>query len=240
MDILGVIPARGGSKGIPGKNLAMLAGRPLIDYTIDAAKGAACLSRILVSTDDPTIAEHVLTHAGVEVPALRPDALAQDDTPILPVLLDLLDSLEKQGETLPDAVCLLQPTSPLRVSADIDACADRLARSAADTVVTVVPVPHHCNPVSVMRDGVDGLLSPYLEVAGGTVTRRQDKPAVVARNGPAVLMVKTSTLRAGSLYGGRCVGYTMPRERSVDIDEPIDLVVAEALLAWHQREAAQA
>ncbi|XAL98217.1 acylneuraminate cytidylyltransferase family protein [Phycisphaeraceae bacterium D3-23] len=233
MDILGVIPARGGSKGIPGKNLAPLAGRPLIDYTIEAAVGAQCLSRIIVSTDDPAIAKHVLKHPGVEVPAMRPAALAQDDTPILPVLTDLLESLQKQGDPPPDAVCLLQPTSPLRVAKDVDAGADLLAESGGDAVVSVVPVPHHCNPVSVMRCDPDCLLSPYLEASGDGVTRRQDKPALVARNGPAVLMTKTATLRAGSLYGEHCVGLLMPRERSVDIDEPIDLVIAEALLAWN-------
>lgn len=230
MNILGVIPARGGSKGIPGKNRAPLGGRPLIEYTVDAAKGASSLSRVVVSTDDSVIAEHAKA-LGVEVPALRPAELAGDDTPILPVLLDLLDTLASQGGAAPDAVCLLQPTSPLRTAADIDAAAALLTASGADAVVSVVPVPHHCSPVSVMSADADGVLSPYLPGEATHTTRRQDKPAVVARNGPAVLITRAATLRSGSLYGGRCVGYPMPRERSIDIDEPLDLVIAEALLA---------
>lgn len=231
MQILGVIPARGGSKGIPGKNLAPLAGRPLIDYTIDAAFGAACLSRVVVSTDDPAIAAHAQNHEGVTLPSLRPAELAEDDTPILPVLLDLLKTLVKHGETVPDAVCLLQPTSPLRTSADIDAAAALLGETGADAVVSIEPVPHQYNPVSVMRRGADGTLTPYIPGEGDTANRRQDKPAVVARNGPAVLITRVATLRAGSLYGKTCVGYPMPRERSIDIDEPVDLVIAAALLA---------
>ncbi len=231
MQILGVIPARGGSKGIPGKNLAPLAGRPLIDYTIEAARAASSLSRIVVSTDDPAIAAHAQSHDRIEVPALRPAHLAQDDTPVLPVLLDLLETLEQQGDPVPDAVCLLQPTSPLRIASDIDAAAALLQSSDAEAVVSIEAVPHQYNPVSVMRLSPDGVLAPYLPGEGDKANRRQDKPAVVARNGPAVLVTRVATLRAGSLYGRRCVGYAMPRERSVDIDEPMNLVVAAALLA---------
>ena len=234
MNILGVIPARGGSKGIPGKNLAMLAGRPLLDYTIEAALDASSLSRIIISTDDAAIAAHAQTR-GIEAPVVRPWELAQDDTPILPVLLHLLDTLEKQGETQPDAVCLLQPTSPLRLARDIDVAAALFSSSRVHSVVSIVPVPHHCNPVSVMTQDDAGHLSAFLSGEGDRVIRRQDKPIVFARNGPAVLITKTATLRAGSLYGEVCVGYAMPRERSIDIDEPVDLVIAEALLAWQEQ-----
>ena len=238
MNTLAVIPARGGSKGIPGKNLAPLRGRPLIDYTIDAALAASSLSRIVVSTDDPAIAEHALTREGIEVPALRPAQLAEDDTPMLPVLLDLLDMLEKQGAATFDAVCLLQPTSPLRLSSDIDAAAALLESSGrADAIVSIEAVPHSFNPVSVMTQDASGKLSPYQQGEGDKTLRRQDKPVVVARNGPAVLLSRVATLRAGSLYGRHTVGYAMPRERSIDIDEPIDIVIAAALLAERDRLA---
>lgn len=234
MNLLGVIPARGGSRGIPGKNLAPLAGRPLIDYTLDAALAASALSRIILSTDDPAIAAHALTRERIEVPALRPADLARDDTPILPVLLDLLDTLDTQEAAGLDAVCLLQPTSPLRLASDIDAAVALFAQTQAESVVSVVDVPHHCNPVSVMVRDDDGRLYPFIAGLGDTAQRRQDKPAAVARNGPAILIVKPDTLRAGLLYGSDCVGYPMPRERSIDIDEPLDLVLAEALLAHRE------
>ena len=235
MNTLGIIPARGGSKGIPGKNLAPLAGRPLIDYTIDAARNARMLTGLIVSTDDEAIAQHAKA-SGVDVPFMRPQSLAQDVTPILPVLLDLLNTLEKQGETLPDAVCLLQPTSPLRPAYVIDEAIRMLEDSDADAVVTVVEVPHHFNPVSVMKMVDAFQLVPYLEGEGSRVTRRQDKPRLYARNGPAVVVTRTKALReTGSVYGTCTLALPMDRAESIDIDEPLDLILAEALLHHAQR-----
>jgi CMP-N-acetylneuraminic acid synthetase len=134
----------------------------------------------------------------------------------------------------PDAIALLQPTSPLRRADHIDAAIDLLERSQADSVVTVVEVPHQFNPTSVMRvDG--GKLRPFLE--GPTTTRRQDKPLVFARNGPAVLGVRASVLTAGSLYGDDCRPLPMAPEDSVDIDTAWDLRLAEFLLNARARTA---
>jgi len=238
MKTLGIIPARGGSKGIPGKNLAPLAGRALIDYTLDAALSASALSRIVVSTDDPAIAAHALTHERIEVPTLRPAELAQDDTPILPVILDLLDSLEQHDGSTFDAVCLLQPTSPLRPPEVIDRAIEMLdqAGEEVDAVVTVVEVPHHFSPVSAMRMDEGGILMPYVEGEGDRITRRQDKPMLYARNGPAVVVTRTHALReTGSVYGKRTLALPMPRSQSIDIDESLDLVIAEALLQHAKR-----
>ena len=236
MNVLGVIPARGGSKGIPRKALACLNGRPLIDYTIQAAKRAHSLARVVVSTDDPEIAEHA-RELGVEVPFLRPAELACDDTPILPVLRHLLDQLQATDDDLPDAVCLLQPTSPLRTAEHIDQAVGLLIQRGCDSVVSVVEVPHHCSPVSVMSCDEQGLLSPYLQGEGTRLTRRQDKPRVYARNGPAVLVTRTAVIREqGSLYGESTTGMMMPREASIDIDEPLDLVIAQALLSHACRD----
>lgn len=227
MRFVGLIPARGGSKGIPGKNLADCAGRPLLAWTCEAARGSRSLARTLLSTDSEAIAA-VGRNCGVEAPFLRPAALAQDDTTALPVLAHALEWLEAQGDKV-DALVLLQPTSPLRSSAHIDEAAALFERQAADTVVSVIGVPHNCHPDSVLRER-DGVLVPYREGAE-TVTRRQDQEPLLARNGPAVLVVSRSTLRGGKLYGTRTLGYRMSAAESIDVDTPEELALAGLLLA---------
>jgi len=228
VEILGVIPARGGSKSIPRKNLALLGGRPLIAHTIEAARGSRTLTRLLVSTDDSDIAAAVRA-PGVEVPFLRPADLAGDETPMLDVLVDLLSSLEERERYRPDVVVLLQPTSPFRRAGHIDAAVDLLTSSGADSVVTVVPVPHQFTPSSLLRLEGDRL-APWLD--GPAPTRRQEKPRLFARNGPAVVATLARTLlEQKALYGADTRGLVMSREDSLDIDEPFDLDVAELLMA---------
>lgn len=227
MAVVGLIPARGGSKGIPKKNIAPCAGRPLIAYTCDAARGAKRLDRTLLSTDSEEIAE-VVRPLGIEVPFLRPPALARDDTPALPVMVHALDWLESHGERV-EAIVLLQPTSPLRTAAHVDAAVDLFSTAGADTVVSVVPVPHRYHPDSVMRMR-DGRLAPYREDRE-TVTRRQELEPLFARNGPAVLVVSAATLRAGRLYGPHALGYAMSHTDSIDVDDAEDLALAGQLLA---------
>jgi len=223
--ILGIIPARGGSKGIPNKNLALLCGRPLLAYTADAVKQSRKLTRTIVSTDDERIAECARS-LGLEVPFMRPAPLAADDAPMLPVVQHALEAMKERGFDA-DMVVLLQPTSPLRRAEHIDAAIDWLERTAADSMVSVVEVPHQFNPVSVMRLE-DGLLKPFLD--GPTPTRRQDKPRVFARNGPAVLAVRAAVVASGSLYGERSWPLGMSAEDSIDIDTPSDLKLVEFLL----------
>ena len=221
MNVLGVIPARGGSKGIPNKNLALLAGRPLLAYTADAAKASTRLTRTVVTTDDQRIAECAKS-LGLDV-IMRPSALAADDAPMLPVLQHAIATMREQGfET--DVVVLLQPTSPLRRAEHIDAAVDWLQRTRGDSVVSVVEVPHQFNPTSVMRLD-DGLLKPFLE--GPTATRRQDKPKLYARNGPAVLAVHARVIEGGSLYGNETWPLVMTPEDSIDVDTPLDLKFVE-------------
>jgi CMP-N,N'-diacetyllegionaminic acid synthase len=226
MRVLGVIPARGGSKGIPDKNLALLCGRPLLAYTADAVKESTRLTRTIVSTDDERIAECART-LGLDVPFMRPSSLAGDDVPMLPVLQHAVDALQSDGFSA-DIVVLLQPTSPLRRGEHIDAAIDWLQRTRGDSVVSVVEVPHQFNPMSVMRID-DGLLKPFLERP--TATRRQDKPRVYARNGPAVLAVHARVLKEGSLYGNESWPLVMTAEASLDIDTPWDLRLVESILA---------
>lgn len=212
MDVLGLIPARGGSKGIPRKNLAVVGGRPLLVWTVEAARGANELTRTVVSTDDDEIAEA----AGVEV-LRRPPALAEDGTPMVAVVRHAVEALA------PDVIVVLQPTSPLRRSEHIDAAVQQLLGSSADAVVSVVEVPHAYRPESLM-DVVDGHVVPR-----GIVGTRQEKPQVYARNGPAVLALRADRLTE-DLYGGDCRAYVMDERDSLDVDSPFDLELADLLL----------
>lgn len=226
-EILGVVPARGGSKALPRKNLAPLAGRPLIAWTAEAAANSRRITRVILSTDDEEIAE-VGRRMGLEVPFMRPAHLAADDTPITPVLIDLLTTLRTRDGYVPEAVVLLQPTSPLRTAEHIDAAVNLLRQTGADTVVSVIPVPHRFTPGSLMR--LDGERLVHLSDAP-IVTQRQDKPPLYARNGPAVLVVRSSVLlERGTLYGDDVRPFVMPAEDSIDIDEQADLDIAAWLL----------
>jgi CMP-N,N'-diacetyllegionaminic acid synthase len=230
MRFVGLIPARGGSKGIPRKNIADCAGKPLIAWTCAAALGAKRLARTLLSTDSEEIAT-AGRNCGVEAPFLRPAAISADDSSSLDVMTHALAWLEAAGDR-PDALVLLQPTSPLRTARHVDQAIERFAAAKADCVVSVVEVPHRYHPRSVMREGVDGLV-PY--EGPQTVTRRQGLPPLWARNGPAVLVVSAAMLRRGQIYGGRTAGYPMAPEDSLDIDTPQDLEIAAYLLG--RREA---
>lgn len=220
-----MVPARGGSKGISQKNLTLLAGRPLLAYTADAAR-ASRLSRTVVSTDDPAIAD-LARGLGLEVPFMRPPELATDKALMAPVLHHAVREMRARGFAA-DAIVLLQPTSPLRRADHIDRALELLEASGADSVVSVVEVPHQFNPVSVMRLDGDRLV-PFVE--GPAVLRRQDKPRAYARNGPAVLAVRTSVLERGSLYGEDCRPFLMPPEDSVDLDTRFDFELLEYLIA---------
>ena len=222
MQVLGVIPARGGSKGIPNKNLVSVGGRPLLAYTADAVKQSTRLTRAIVSTDDGQVADCARS-LGLEVPFMRPSSLAADDTPMLPVLQHAMRAMAADGFHA-DIIVLLQPTSPLRRGEHIDAAIVWLERAGGDSVVSVVEVPHQFSPVSVMRYD-DGWLFPFLD--GPAVVRRQDKPRLYARNGPAVLAVRASVIAGGSLYGDRSWPLVMKPEESVDVDTPWDLSLVE-------------
>lgn len=231
MNVLGLITARGGSKGIPGKNLYPLRGQPLLFYTCDAARKSKRLTRVLLSTDDSAIAEAGKSF-GVEVPFLRPAALAQDTTPSLEVALQALAWLRDHERWSPDALMLLQPTSPLRTAAHIDESLDLLAEKGAGTVVSVVEVPHRYSPYSLLRLA-EGRLVDFWE---GPLTfdrfRRQNHPVLFARNGPVVLGVRISVLSEGkSFYGAHVIPYFMNEEDSIDIDNLADIRKAEAILA---------
>lgn len=224
MNVLGLIPARGGSKAIPRKNIINLAGKPLLAYTCQAALESSCLTRVILNTDDPEIAA-VGRAYGVEVPFLRPAHLADDDSPILPVIQHTLSWLSENAGFNTEIVVLLQPTSPLRTAAHIDGAVQLMLGTGADTVVSVVAVPHNFNPVSLMRQEEDGCLVPFMD--GEMILQRQQKPRLYARNGPAVLAVRRAVVDRDNLYGDKVFPYEMNRAESIDIDEPEDLDLAE-------------
>lgn len=222
MKLIGIIPARGGSKGIPRKNIRPLAGKPLIAYTIEAAL-ASRIDKVVVSTEDAEIAV-IAGKLGAEV-VTRPPELAQDDTPTLPVLQH---AVRETGGRF-DAVVTLQPTSPLRTRIHIDEALELFAsRPEADSLVSVVRVPHSMIPESVMTEDENHYLRPYVTSTSGPL-RRQEKPVYYARNGAAIYVTRAARL-ADYVFGGNIVPYRMPSLRSLDIDTQEDWELAEILV----------
>jgi CMP-N-acetylneuraminic acid synthetase len=227
MRVIGLVPARGGSKGIPRKNIRLLCGKPLLQYTAEAALQTCSLTRVILSTEDEEIAE-VGRRCGLDVPFLRPSELAKDETPMLSVVQHAIKWLEEQGDLF-DAICLLQPSNPLRRSQDIDACIRLLQERDCDSVVTVLPVPAKYNPHWTYLQDSDG----RLRISTGEsepITRRQDLPPALHREG-SVYVTKLSVLREqNTLYGSYIVGYPVHASRSVNIDSPEDWALAERIL----------
>lgn len=228
MKILAIIPARGGSKGVPRKNIRALAGKPLVAWTIEAALGAANIDRVMVSTEDDEIAA-VSVEFGAEVPFPRPAELAADDTTTLAVLQDMLACLEAGEQYRPDAVITLQPTSPLRTARHIDEAITLFeADPKADSLVSCIEAPHIFHPRSVMIKDQSGYLRPYLD--DPQPTRRQDKKPVFARNGAAIYITRTECLNR-FIFGGNLIAFPMDDVSSLDIDSERDLELAARLLA---------
>jgi N-acylneuraminate cytidylyltransferase len=208
LSVLALITARGGSKGLPGKNVRPVQGRPLIDFTIAAARAAACVDRVVLSTDDDEIARVALA-CGCEVPFRRPAPLASDEAKSLDVVLHALGHLPGY-----DIVVLLQPTSPARTAADIDATVQRLLDAQAPACVSVCEAEE--SPHWMFWLDERARLTPLLDTPAAT--RRQDLPPAFVLNG-AVYAARTSALRRmGSFLGPETVAHVMPRKRSIDID----------------------
>ncbi len=224
--VLGLIPARGGSKGVPRKAVKAMAGKPLIGWTIEAALGCADLDRVVVTTEDTEIME-VAERFGAEVPFRRPMALAGDATPGIEPVLHALQWLAEQDDYRPDWILLLQPTSPLRTSGDIGAAIALATERGADSVVGVTEADPH--PLWTKAVDDDGLLDEWLPDDGGH-TRRQDLPPLVALNGAIYLTRRDVLLDRRSWYGDRTAAYLMPPERSLDIDTPWDFRLADLVL----------
>lgn len=217
--VLAIIPARGGSKGVPRKNIRNLVGKPLIAWTIVAAKKSAYIDRLILSSDDPEIID-VAKHWGCEAPFVRPADLARDDTPGIDPILHALKELPGY-----DYVVVLQPTSPLRTGEDIDGCIACCEEKLATACVSVTEPAHHPQWMFTLNDAE--VLLPISEQRG---IRRQDLPAVYALNG-AVYVAQTAWLfEARNFLGEGAHGYVMPSSRSIDIDTEQDIAFAACLL----------
>jgi len=220
MAVFALIPARGGSKGIPRKNIREIAGKPLIAWTIEAARAAPGIDAVVVSTEDAEIAA-VAREWGAQVPFMRPPELAADETPGIDPVLHAIGELPAY-----DAVLLLQATSPLRTTADIDGILALASQTGAPAVVSVCEPEDH--PNWMYRLDAGSRLEPLLTAPAAA--RRQDLPPVYALNG-AMYFARTAWLReTRGFLSDETRGYPMPAERSVDIDTPLDWRVAEMLL----------
>ena len=225
MHSLGVVHARGGSKRIPRKNIKLLNGYPLIAYIIRAALSSQ-IDRVIVSTDDSEIAA-IAKKFGAEVPFMRPHTLAQDDTPGMEPILHALRWLEANEDYRPDYAAMLQATSPLRTTRNIDEAFELAEEADALSVVSVCPVVEH--PFWMKRMNGDGCLTEFM-TAHEAYPRRQDLPPLYSLNGAIFLARRGILLSTQSWYTERTYGYVMPREHSLDIDSAGDFLAAERIL----------
>lgn len=226
LKIVALIPARGGSKTIPYKNIKPLAGKPLIAWTIEAAKSCRELSRVIVSTDDQKIAD-VTLQLGAEVPFLRPAELAGDKTSSLAVVLHLIQWLREHDDADPDYILLLQPTSPFRTAEDIQAAIGLARTKMANAIVSVCKTDAH--PLLCKRIQEDGRLVDYMSTDLDYL-RRQDLPPAYQLNGAIYMNRCQSLLEEQTFLPKDALPYFMPPERSLDLDTPWDWHLAELIL----------
>ena len=224
--ILGVITARGGSKGIPKKNIKELGGKPLIAWTIAAVQQSQYVTDFLVSTDDPEIAR-VCIEAGAPVPFMRPEELSTDAAKSIPVIPHALRFQESLGKMY-DYVMILQPTSPFRTAADIDVCIEKIVTTGADSVMSMVKLVDFSIAKLKRIDDEDRIL-PLQEQEGTESKSRHDMESVYKRN-CAIYLTRVACIMNNDLFGNDSRAYIMPDNRSVDINVPFDFVVAQALL----------
>lgn len=231
MSIIALIPSRSGSKRLVNKNMLSMCGKPLIYWTLTAALSSKHVSKVYISTDSPSIAKYA-QDLGAEAPFLRPRRLSQDSTLMIDVILHLLTFLEKSDKFLPDKVVLLQPTSPLRTSKDIDQAIEHfLTTPNADHLTSYTKLPDSLHPSKIIKLDQNGFIerpenSQFLNFD------TQQSNSFLIRNGPAIYISKSEALSKG-MYSGNNIGYEMPWNRSIDIDTESDFQIAEFLLMNH-------
>lgn len=231
MFLLGIIPARGGSKGIKSKNIALLNGKPLISYTINAALKCKKINHLLVSTDSPEIASLVEKH-NIKCPNLRPPNLATDESPSIDFIKYELIQFENLSDQVVDAVILLQPTTPLRADLDISNSINIFEKSEQQSLISVI----NCDSAHpyVMYQAKGMHLTSYVE--GVTPMRRQDFPPLYMRNGAIYIATRDLIMKSNRLVCDSPAYYIMPRERSINIDEPFDLALADFLIKYYEKQ----
>lgn len=233
MRILGIVPARAGSRRVPGKNLRILGGRTLVERAIDLGLACGSLTDLCVSSDD----RRVLAIATSKPPAIaltRPAELAGDESPAIDYVRHALETLEGERASY-DAVVILQPTSPLTVPADVEATIELLRDSGADSAVSIVKLAHDLHPAKLKRLEGSRLL-PYLEDEGGRMSAHE-LPPVYVRN-CSVYATRRHVIESGRILGDDCRGHVMPRERSVDVNDELDLEFARFLLRQARKSSA--
>lgn len=223
--IIAIIPARGGSKGLPGKNIRTLAGKPLIAWTIEAAKKVKSIDRVIVSTEDKKIAK-VAGKYGAEVPFMRPAKLARDHSPTLSVLQHAVSWLKTHENYQPDVIVLLQPTSPLRDAGAIQKAITLLQKSKADSIVSLCPAEHSPYWMKVLKGNK---MYPLLK-NGKENSRRQDLPPVYRLNGAIYITRNKTLMKQNRILSKDVRAVFMNAESSVDIDTAFDFKIAEILL----------
>lgn len=229
-EVLAIIPARGGSKSIPQKNIARLRDRPLIAYIIQAARQAPSVSRIVVSTDDEEIAA-VSRQYGAEVPFMRPAELARDDTPTLPVIEHAVAWLAEHEGYRPEIIALLQATSPFTSVAEIEGAIQLLgSRPDVDAVTTVVEAPHNYHPYNIRQINGDGTVTFMMDKEHYLYPNRQSKPKTYAFGNTYVFRYRT-LVEQKSLFGEKCLPLVIDPLLAFDINDPHDLIVAEAIMS---------
>lgn len=227
MKILTIIPVRGGSKGVPGKNIKLLNKKPLLAYTSEIAMQSTYLSEIIVSTEDEKIIE-VAKNLGIKVPFVRPFELAQDNTPTIDVIIHALKWYENQNVFF-DAVCLLQVTSPFRTVEFVDQAIEKFIESKTDSLVSVQKVPHEYNPHWTFEVNSDG----NLQIATGEteiISRRQELPLAYHRDGSIYITKTDVLLKKYSLYGKTTAFIESNPEFYVNIDTSQDWEKAEKMI----------
>lgn len=222
--IVAIIPARGGSKAVPRKNIRLLDGKPLIYYAIREAQNSALLQRVLVSTEDAEIAEVARGYGAEVIP--RPRELARDDTPSPPVYRHVIKYLEETEGSAPDIVVLLQPTSPLRRATDIDGAIAQFLATDCDSVVSVCEVEHPPHNMFAL----DGNRLVPIVPGGEKIIRRQDAPRIFRLNGAIYVMRSDVAMKQNKAVGHNSEAYIMPIEISIDINTETDLKLTELLM----------
>lgn len=226
MEILGVIPAREGSKGLPNKNTRKLCGQPMINYTLIEAAKSRYLTRIILSTDSSEIASYTNNFKNIEA-YTHPSYLSTDDSPTFPVIKHLVDHL-KTTNYLPDIVVMMRITTPLRIAEDIDSCISKLIETNASSVISVVKLDG-IHPLRMKIISDEDILKDYCETEGDIPKRRQELSPVYIRNG-GVYASRIDTIENGGLFGYNPRPYIMPPDRSVNINNELDFLLAEQIM----------
>ncbi len=226
--VLAIVPARAGSKGLPGKNIRPLHGKPLLAWPIAAANGSAYVDRTIVSTDSADFAAVAVAH-GAEAPFLRPAELASDTAPSIDFIIHALDTLEAGGEAY-DYVVLLEPTSPLTEAADVDAALARLDESGCEAIVGIAALETQ-HPAFAVSLGKDGRVAPAESASFDTLPRRQDLPPAYTLDGSLYISTVEALRKKRTFAHASTLGYVTERWKSFEVDDIVDFIVIEAVMA---------